>query len=705
MSGDSANTGAMSSRNETPATNPNPAPKPTSLVDLKNGKVVFKQKPVSFEKQSETLQEIVKFREMLEGRIERQEPPLTSIPDDHRPLIAKLAHESDKTLAALSKHIRQELLPTQDEDNNSDIAFKVALPLDAVEAAIKLTVDRRNYGLEAPGNIKIPANACVWRWEVKEEHWGWLPKNGREKAESRQAERAQAKNDLKVLFELFTQSERDAILDPKGSKAPARNADGVGDISSAPIDLTSRGSTKSPTKRKALVRENVDDSTPAKAARAKAAADPEKIAKAEKEKREQDARDKSRSLMANFFAKPKATQAKPKDIESVAGPSTSSSEFERVFKPFVLKKDTELAPVNWFLASKKQRGKRTTLDTGVIVIDDDADDYRNPPEGASDVCVRLQSIIARLPRPTSFPIPLHHTRQTSIPHLKTSNPDPVRDIVARLSEAEIAGDVSLVRELLTKLRDRETLPIKVLIFRDDARPGYFGTWTRNSYIVGPRNPFAKDALVLDYSYDSDDAEDEDNDEEADSDLDDWLVDDDEEPEVVGDVPGSLLPPPDLPRFRNGNRLTPGEAPPNDERSLHLSSHSLEDLFNPYRIQLFNDTPFPIDPFTFTSTCLEDKRASAKVTSSGDGVFAVPSLPNRLNLAAPNPTGPPDTHMPFLLKKITTLEASSITLLVEAIFQDLRPYKVKKNAIEAKIREVGERCKAKKVWVIKPTFVI
>ena len=68
-------------------------PEIISIIELKNGKVVCKQKCISFEKQSETLQEIVKFREMLEGRIEQQLPPLDVIPDEHQPLIAKLAHE------------------------------------------------------------------------------------------------------------------------------------------------------------------------------------------------------------------------------------------------------------------------------------------------------------------------------------------------------------------------------------------------------------------------------------------------------------------------------------------------------------------------------------------------------------------------------------------------------------------------------------
>ena len=37
--------------------------------------------------------EIVKFRDMLEERIKSSKPPLTCIPEEHKPLIAKLGHE------------------------------------------------------------------------------------------------------------------------------------------------------------------------------------------------------------------------------------------------------------------------------------------------------------------------------------------------------------------------------------------------------------------------------------------------------------------------------------------------------------------------------------------------------------------------------------------------------------------------------------
>lgn len=103
---------------------------------------------------------------------------------------------SDKTLAALSKYIRLELLPTQDDQEgwkNESSPALIALPISAIEAVLKAVMQRNNYGLDCNDGGKVPAALCVWRWEVKEQFWDWLPKNGREKAESRQAERIQVK--------------------------------------------------------------------------------------------------------------------------------------------------------------------------------------------------------------------------------------------------------------------------------------------------------------------------------------------------------------------------------------------------------------------------------------------------------------------------------------------------------------------------------
>jgi chromatin assembly factor 1 subunit A len=222
--------------------------------------------------------------------------------------------------------------------------------------------------------------------------------------------------------------------------------------------------------------------------------------------------------------------------------------------------------------------------------------------------------LSSLPRsadPSRHRLPSKH-----IPHLKTYNPLSVRDIVSRLSEAEVAGDIPLVRSLLSKLLNRSLLPAKVFIFNEDARPGYFGSWTRNSRIIGPRSPFAKDVLVFDYNYDSgeeweqeipgdaddvaDDGEDEDEDGDApDSDLDSWLVEDEEEPILeAGDIPPVI---PDLPvqtmkrkaednEKKSGKRrkfvvpLLPFAKGPYWESPI---GHCEHDLLKPYQMQLFN----------------------------------------------------------------------------------------------------------------------
>jgi chromatin assembly factor 1 subunit A len=72
--------------------------------------------------------------------------------------------------------------------------------------------------------------------------------------------------------------------------------------------------------------------------------------------------------MAKFFTKPKPVPR----AAAVVPSARELSEFEKTFKPFVLKKDAELAPINGFLATKERQG-RSSVPNNVIVLDD-ADD-------------------------------------------------------------------------------------------------------------------------------------------------------------------------------------------------------------------------------------------------------------------------------------------------------------------------------------------
>jgi chromatin assembly factor 1 subunit A len=88
----------------------------------------------------------------------------------------------------LSKHIQQELVPN-DDDDDTDCPASV-LPLSAIEGVVKLLATRVNYGIESP-LAKTPAALCVWRWELNPEYLPFLPKISREKVDSRLADRIQ----------------------------------------------------------------------------------------------------------------------------------------------------------------------------------------------------------------------------------------------------------------------------------------------------------------------------------------------------------------------------------------------------------------------------------------------------------------------------------------------------------------------------------
>lgn len=130
-------------------------------------------------------------------------------------------------------------------------------------------------------------------------------------------------------------------------------------------------------------------------------------------------------------------------------------------------------------------------------------------------------------------------QKKSSPGLKIAPIDgSVGELWATLQDAEEP------REVLDQLRDRRRFPWKTLAFDQQPRPPYSGTFTKKSFVVGPRTPFAQDP-IFDYSYDSGDdwqdddegedvdnfggeknleEEDEDEDEEDEGEFDDWLDD-------------------------------------------------------------------------------------------------------------------------------------------------------------------------------------
>ncbi len=310
-----------------------------------------------------------------------------------------------------------------------------------------------------------------------------------------------------------------------------------------------------------------------------------KAAKAEKERKDKEAQNKSRSLMANFFAKGhRSTQS-----ESNSGTSSAQTDYERTFKPFVTKKDTLIAPTNIFRERLNVSASGTADD---VIIVDDLDEISAAPSRSS-------------------------TRTRTNSSRQSSRQESVRALVTQLSEAEVTGDTTAVRALLAKLSDRSIIPAKVFIFKEDARPGYFGTWTRTSSTIRPRRPFDKDVIQLDYGYDSgeeweeepagdaddviEDDEDDGDGDDVDSDMDSWLVDDDEDEGHISldhmdlDLPDVDLSRPQKRKIDESEKslskkrkvvvpLVPFVKGPFWESSLGQCAY---EPFNAYRIRLFN----------------------------------------------------------------------------------------------------------------------
>jgi chromatin assembly factor 1 subunit A len=326
---------------------------------------------------------------------------------------------SDKTIVALSKHIQQELVP--DDDDDSDCPASI-LPLATIEGVVKLLATRVNYGIESP-LAKTPAALCVWRWELNQEYLPFLPKVSREKVDARLADRIQVswsillhahsdwfqyKKDLQAMFDALPVNERNALLGVKGlSASPSKSQPVIrasSNDASSIVEIVDNASDDKLSEMSVNAAGDESQMAARKTGRAKTTIDPEKAVekaakvsvvalqvlrltdqslkekerlerkavKAEKERKAKESQEKARSIMANFFGKPKASSST--NTSPSKGPAASSSnmlpDFDRVFKPFVLKKDAELAPVNWFRDARKRKRQ----DAEVIVIDEDGTD-------------------------------------------------------------------------------------------------------------------------------------------------------------------------------------------------------------------------------------------------------------------------------------------------------------------------------------------
>lgn len=258
-----------------------------------------------------------------------------------------------------------------------------------------------------------------------------------------------------------------------------------------------------------------------------------KQAKQAEKQREQALQQRQASFLAGFLGRqpkaPSSTTPLPPPgpaLSSQASPPPvdSGGAFERTFLPCVIK---HLAPINYFAPVVMAARASPDRDAAALI--------NSEPEATSD------SLLAEWGR--SMPPEVQSRSQEG------RDPDgrvdtgvhsniSVREVMHLVRESDILGEgaVEAARVGLAQLQD---VQMKYILFHTDLRPGWVGTWTRSSALVGPRTPYGQDSVQLDYALDSDAEweapeegdgdeiaeEEEDDSDESDSDQSDWLEDD------------------------------------------------------------------------------------------------------------------------------------------------------------------------------------
>ncbi|CAO3587126.1 unnamed protein product [Absidia cylindrospora] len=71
-----------------------------------------------------------------------------------------------------------------------------------------------------------------------------------------------------------------------------------------------------------------------------------------------------------------------------------------------------------------------------------------------------------------------------------------------LKQLLLPGTTGSNLDAIHRPENKSLLKMKLLQFTEDERPAYYGTWTKSSKRISPKNPFAKDIDLIDYDYDS-----------------------------------------------------------------------------------------------------------------------------------------------------------------------------------------------------------
>ncbi|KIR70682.1 hypothetical protein I310_05533 [Cryptococcus deuterogattii CA1014] len=587
-----------------------------SLFELRNRKLLFKQ---ALPSRNLPRRRTLNFQGYILDEVEGGRT-VKEIPEEHWALIAMAGNEiSSANESSFIKQLKAALglEPVEQE----------SLPNEVLTAVSRKLFTLRHYGFfpsQFPNGVKIPSSLQIRCWEVNEPE-KWFPSEQLEALRARRAERESVTEECFKLLQGMTDAQKlELVCGSKDGKDVSSKSANMAEKSALPKEIQDSHSFFRANESEGPDEDAISygGSSPIKpgktpeeieAARLrkqqrdqkKAVWAEKKAAKEREVKKKEEAMAKQAKAMSKFF-KPKPTYTIQKNtaLPSVSSSDQTLSDYQKTFRPLPPKKYVKTAKINEW--NEIEKGVEQWIHE------------RSPDvEGWSS----LDFIKDHVKKHG------HQMRQSrrNLPRgLKVAPIDgSVGELWATLQDAEEP------REVLDQLRDRRRFPWKTLSFDQQPRPPYSGTFTKKSLVVGPRTPFAQDP-IFDYSYDSGDEwqdddegedvdnfggeknleeEEEDEDEEDEGEFDDWLDDSEDveaaQPDLM-DVDDAPMPEKlskgikklkEQPIKRIVKLVPTWKGPVWENRIGEEATEGLES----YRIQLLNDTPASLDPFTFRST--------------------------------------------------------------------------------------------------------
>ncbi|WRT65688.1 uncharacterized protein IL334_002633 [Kwoniella shivajii] len=661
----------------------------TSLVELKGRKLIFKQEALS---RKLPRRQLLNFEGWLLDEVEAGKK-ITEVPEEFWGLIVMAGHElSSSNESLFVKNLKSALDVVKSGQD--------PLPNEAVIPLIPKLFTLKQYGFlpsdfsPSTSTVKIPAALQIRSWEANdlEQHF---PADQIDELITRTRMREQAREDCLRILDGLDDIEKIELI--KGDKDKGKDVKEVKEIKDKVVkeDLVpesprvdsrkSREGTAntvdssrrsaSPTKKTKMTPEEEEAARLRKEEKeAKKAEIVEKRAAKEREKERRDAlvAKQQRTMMGFFKTKPptplisRASPAGPSSLkgDDVSPVKSKGSDYARTFRLMPQRPHVHIAEMNrWVPKRELDSGEGSSKASSTSEVDSwQANDF-------------IDEHLRRHGKST------RSSRRHLIKGLKIIPPHgTVADVYSTLEDAEDP------RAVLSQLKDRNKFPWKVLAFDQQTRPPYCGTFTKKSVVVGPRTPFAQDP-IFDYSYDSsddwvddeggedvddfgegepkEDEEDEDDDEDE-GEFDDWL--DDAEDVDFTPVEGESTPQaePEQARLpmkvvkksrevpKKVVKLTPSWKGPVWESIIgEEGTNGLEG----YRIQLLNETPHSIDPFTFKS---DEPEQRFKASFSSTVIGATLNVRCLLSVEAIfTPSAPPVPEKPKSVPNSSSIDSKPI----------------------------------------------